>query len=46
MKIQSLLSFIKQIRLLNNDDEYMYFFRDHSDVLKFKIEPSIIGLRT
>lgn len=41
MKIQSLLSFIKQIRLLNNDDKYMYFFRGHSDALKFKIEPSI-----
>lgn len=41
MKIQSLLTFIKQIRQLNNDDNYIYFFRGHSDAVKFKIEPSI-----
>ena len=41
MKIQSLLSFIKQIRQLESDDDYIYFFRGHADAIKFKNEPSI-----
>lgn len=41
MKIHSLLTFIRQIRLLKNDEDYVYFFRGHSDAAKFKIEPSI-----
>ena len=41
MKIRSLLSFITQIRHLENDDDYIYFFRGHADAVRFKIEPSI-----
>jgi hypothetical protein len=41
MRVKTLRSYILKIKSLQRDDDYMYFFRGHSDALKFTINPSI-----
>ena len=41
MKIESILSFLKQIQQLKQDNDYVYFFRGHSNAKTFELKPSI-----
>lgn len=40
MKIKTVLSFIRQIQKLEQDKDFVYFFRGHSN-MSFSIQPSI-----